>query len=100
MDFDDIDPRDWVGGEASGGGPLGAARTAFRERLRRGETSLRRVLRPWPWAMRRRIYAHLRRRMAVESAAKTTSAGQTAGGLRRSPINYARVPRISDLFVP
>jgi hypothetical protein len=63
-----------------------------------GETSLRRVLRTWPWATRRRIYAHLRRLLAVESAAKTTSAGQTGGGLRRSPINYARVPQISDFL--
>jgi hypothetical protein len=44
-----------------------------------GETSLRRVLRSWPWATRRRIDTHLRRLLAANSAAKIT-AGQPNRG--------------------
>ena len=85
-----------VGRRSSRSCPNGLPASDYAE----GETSLRRALRPWPWATRRRIHAHLRRLLAVESAAKTTSAGQTAGGLRRSPINYARSPTDFGPFCP
>jgi hypothetical protein len=65
-----------------------------------GEASLRRVLRSWPSATRRRIDTHLRRLLASKSAGKITAGLPNRGRLRRSSINYARVPQISDLFVP
>jgi len=61
-----------------------------------GETRLRRVLGSWPWVTRRRIDAQLRRFMVSSSLAKNAS---DRGRLRRSSINYARVPQISDRFV-
>lgn len=63
-----------------------------------GETNLRRVLRSWPWATRRRIDTHLRRLMDSESAANITSGQPNRGRSRRSSTNYARIPQISDLF--
>jgi hypothetical protein len=43
------------------------------------EGNLRRVLRSWPWATRRRIYIHLRRLMDSRSAAKITSGQPNRG---------------------
>jgi hypothetical protein len=65
-----------------------------------GEASLRRVLRSWPWATRRRIDTHLRRLLAANSATKLTVGQPKAARLQRSSINYARIPQISALFVP
>ena len=65
-----------------------------------GETNLRRILGSWPSATRRRIDTHLRRLLAAGSAAKITAGQPNRGGLRRSSINYARIPQISALFVP
>ena len=62
-----------------------------------GETSLRRVLRAWPSAMRRRVDVHLRRVLAAKSLAHISSARTGRGCLRRSPTNFARIPQISDL---
>ncbi len=64
--------------------------SAFRQHLRR-------VLGSWPWVTRRRIDAQLRRYMDSSSLAKNAS---DRGRLRRSSINYARGPQISDRFVP
>jgi hypothetical protein len=65
-----------------------------------GEASLRRVLRSWPWATRRRIDTHLRRLLAANSATNLTVGQPKAARLQRSSINYARIPQISALFVP
>ncbi len=46
-----------------------------------GEASLRRALRSWPQATRRRIDAHLRRLLASESAAKFTAGRANRGRL-------------------
>jgi len=46
-----------------------------------GETSLRRALRSWPWATRRRIDTHLRRLLASKSAAKITMGQPNKGRL-------------------
>ena len=46
-----------------------------------GETSLRRALRSWPCATRRRMDTHLRRRLASKSAAKITMGQPNKGRL-------------------
>jgi hypothetical protein len=67
-----------------------------------GEANLRRLLRVWPLATRRRIDAHLRRLMATESVAKVTS-GRSKGGrlatqshkLCSSPGNFGAIRPIN-----
>ena len=77
--------------------PIEHAAAALAAADAEGETHLRRVLGSWPWVTRRRIDAQLRRFMVSSSLAKNAS---DRGRLRRSSINYARVPQISDHFVP
>jgi TniQ len=80
--------------------PVEHAATTLAAADAEGEASLRPVLRSWPLPTRRRIDTHLRHLLAANSAAKITAGRQTGVGLRRSSINYARIPQISDLFVP
>ena len=62
-----------------------------------GEESLRRALRSWPAAARRRIEARLKRPLAAQSAAKTGSGGPSRGKLAAqshklcaNPANFGR----------
>ncbi|WP_164479471.1 TniQ family protein [Methylocystis rosea] len=61
-----------------------------------GETNLRRILRTWPSATRRRIGVELRRLTDAQPAGKAPRRRR----LQRSSINYARVPQISARLVP
>jgi len=77
--------------------PVERAAAALAAADAEGETSLRRILESWPSATRRRIDAQLRRLMDPMSVAKNASG---RGRMRRSFINYARIPQISADFVP
>lgn len=77
--------------------PVERAAAALAAADAEGETHLRRVLGSWPSATRKRIDAQLRRLMDAKSVAKNA---QPAPRLRRSSINYARIPQISAGFVP
>lgn len=75
--------------------PVDYAATTLAAADAEGEASLRRVLRSWPWATRRRIETHLRRLLASDPATKFT-AGQPRRGrlatqfhkLCSNPINF------------
>jgi hypothetical protein len=77
--------------------PVERAAAALAAADAEGKTSLRRILESWPSATRRRIDAQLQRLMDPMSVAKNASG---RGRMRRSFINYARVPQILAGFVP
>jgi len=76
--------------------PVERAAAALAAADAEGETNLRRILRTWPSATRRRIAVELRRL----TDAKAASEAPRRRRLPRSSINYARIPQISARFVP
>jgi hypothetical protein len=80
--------------------PVAHAAAALAAADAEGEMNLCRALTSWPSATRRRIDVHLRRLIDAKPPAKTNSDRSAGGRMRRSSTNYARVPQISDPFVP
>jgi len=80
--------------------PVAHAAVALAAADAEGETSLRRVLRSWPWATRRRIDTHLRRLLAANSAAKITAGQPNRGRIATQSHKLCSSPTNFGSFCP